>query len=331
MNISLRTRTEETTAVYFEKTRDPDIQRVLPQRAKTVEEALADFRRTQEPGAASYGRTVWADGRYVGDVWCYGLHSGEEPDAMVSYCIFEKDLWGRGTASRALGMFLEEITDRFGLRTAGAFTFAANAGSIKVLERNGFRREETFVEDGVESAYFLWRRDYGRIILETERLRLRELEEADLEAMGRFLKDPEVMYAYEHGFTDEEVRQWLDRNLQRYAEDGHGLWAVIEKETSDLIGLCGLTWQDWEGRQVLEIGYQLRKDKWHQGFAAEAAVACKHYAFETLGAREVFSIIRDNNFPSQHVALRNGMSVRGSFVKHYYGVDMPHLVFGAGR
>ena len=41
MNISLRTRTEETTAVYFEKTRDPDIQRVLPQRAKTVEEALA--------------------------------------------------------------------------------------------------------------------------------------------------------------------------------------------------------------------------------------------------------------------------------------------------
>ena len=249
MNISLRTRTEETAAVYFEKTRDPDIQRVLPQRAKTVEEALADFRRTQEPGAASYGRTVWADGRYVGDVWCYGLHSGEEPDAMVSYCIFEKDLWGRGTASRSLGMFLEEITDKFGLRTAGAFTFAANAGSIKVLERNGFRREETFVEDGVESAYFLWRRDYGRIILETERLRLRELEEADLEAMGRFLKDPEVMYAYEHGFTDEEVRQWLDRNLQRYAEDGHGLWAVIEKETSDLIGLCGLTWQDWAGRR----------------------------------------------------------------------------------
>ena len=82
---------------------------------------------------------------------------------------------------------------------------------------------------------------------------------------------------------------------------------------------------------MLEIGYQLRKDKWRQGFAAEAAVACKHYAFETLGAREVFSIIRDNNFPSQHVALRNGMSVRGSFVKHYYGVDMPHLVFGAGR
>ena len=55
----------------------------------------------------------------------------------------------------------------------------------KVLERNGFRREETFVEDGVESAYFLWRRDYGRIILETERLRLRELEEAGSPQLDR--------------------------------------------------------------------------------------------------------------------------------------------------
>lgn len=169
------------------------------------------------------------------------------------------------------------------------------------------------------------------IILETQRLILREITAADFDAWSAVLGDPEVMYAYEHGFTDEEVRQWLDRNLQRYAEDGHGLWAVIEKETSDLIGLCGLTWQDWEGRQVLEIGYQLRKDKWRQGFAAEAAVACKHYAFETLGAREVFSIIRDTNFASQRVALRNGMALRGSFVKRYYNMDMPHLVFCARR
>lgn len=169
------------------------------------------------------------------------------------------------------------------------------------------------------------------VILETDRLRLRELEEGDLEAMGRILKDPEVMYAYEHGFSDQEVRQWLDRNLQRYAQDGFGLWAVIEKESGELTGLCGLTWQDWAGRQVPEIGYQFRKDRWHHGFAAEAAVACREFAFHKLDFPEVYSIIRDSNLPSQRVAARNGMAVRGSFVKRYYGVDMPHLVFSVRR
>ena len=169
------------------------------------------------------------------------------------------------------------------------------------------------------------------MILETDRLGLRELEEADLEAMGRFLKDPEVMYAYEHGFTDEEVRQWLDRQLERYAKYGFGLWAVVEKADGGLIGQCGVTMQDCCGREVPEIGYLFRRDKWHHGFAAEAAKACKEYAFTTLGFQEIYSIIRENNLPSQRVALRNGMSVRGSFLKYYHGMAMRHLLFSVKR
>ena len=89
--------------------------------------------------------------------------------------------------------------------------------------------------------------------------------------------------------------------------------------------------QDWNGREVPEIGYHLRRDKWGQGFATEGAIACRAYGFQALGFPEVFSIIRDNNFPSQRVAIRNGMSVRGAFVKHYRGMDMPHLVFSVRR
>lgn len=169
------------------------------------------------------------------------------------------------------------------------------------------------------------------MILETPRLTLRRLEETDLDALAAILRDPEVMYAYEHGFSQEEVRQWLDRQLERYAEYGFGLWAVIEKASGELIGQCGVTMQDWDGREVPEIGYHLRRDKWHQGFAAEAAEACREYAFTVLGFQEVYSIIRENNLPSQRVALRNGMTVRGSFVKHYYGMDMLHLVFSVRR
>ena len=165
------------------------------------------------------------------------------------------------------------------------------------------------------------------MILETERLILRQLTQADYPALCKILQDKDVMYAYEHAFDASEVQAWLDRQLQRYADDGFGLWAVVLKASGEVIGQCGLTWQDWAGRQVLEIGYLFQKAFWHRGYATEAAVACQAYAFDALGAREVFSIIRDNNLPSQNVARRNGMEIRGQLTKFYYGVHMPHLVF----
>nr|MDD6336253.1 GNAT family N-acetyltransferase [bacterium] len=164
-------------------------------------------------------------------------------------------------------------------------------------------------------------------ILETKRLFLRTMNEGDWMPLCAILQDAEVMYAYEHAFTDEEARAWLNRQLERYQRDGFGLWAVILKETGEMIGQCGLTWQDWDGRQVLEIGYLFQKAYWHQGYATEAARACKEYAFDTLHAPEVFSIIRDNNLPSQQVARRNGMQPVGRMTKHYYNMDMPHILF----
>lgn len=154
MKITLGGRTAETVAAYFERTRSPAIRKMLPQKAQTLEEALEDFRKTQAPGAKSFGRTIYADGRYVGDVWCYCMDPDGDPQAMLSYCIFEQSLWGRGIATEALGLFLKEIRERFGLERVGAFTFAGNAASIRVLEKNGFRLQEFFTEDGVESRYY---------------------------------------------------------------------------------------------------------------------------------------------------------------------------------
>ncbi len=164
-------------------------------------------------------------------------------------------------------------------------------------------------------------------ILETERLYLRELEETDLEAMCRVLQDAEVMYAYEHAFSDEEVREWLERQRKRYREDGFGLWAAVLRETDEMIGQCGLTMQDCLGRRVPEIGYLFEKAYWHQGYASEAAAGCRRYAFDVLELPEVYSIIREGNEASEKVAARNGMERTGSLVKHYYGMDMPHSVF----
>ena len=154
MEICLGERTAETVRLYFEKAQRPEIRAVLPQKAKTVEEALEDFRKTLLPGATSYGRTIWADGRYIGDVWCYCIDPKEEPNAMLSYCIFEEAYWSQGAATRAVTLFLAEIRDRIAFGTVGAFTFADNMASIRVLEKNGFAEIETFYEDGRASKYF---------------------------------------------------------------------------------------------------------------------------------------------------------------------------------
>ena len=117
-------------------------------------EALEDYERTLLPGAASFGRTILADGQYVGDVWCYCMGQSEEPHGMVSYCVFEPGLWGQGIAGEALGLFLTELEGRFPwMRTVGAFAYAANRASVRVLGKNGFALMERFVEDGVESEY----------------------------------------------------------------------------------------------------------------------------------------------------------------------------------
>ncbi len=161
-------------------------------------------------------------------------------------------------------------------------------------------------------------------ILETERLYLREMNQDDFSSLCRILQDADAMYAYEGAFSDAEVQEWLDRQIARYQKWNFGLWAVILKETDAMIGQCGLTMQPWKGTEILEIGYLFERRYWHRGYAAEAARACKHYAFEELHAKEVCSIIRDTNIASQKVAIRNGMHVVDHAVKHYKGVDMPH-------
>lgn len=169
------------------------------------------------------------------------------------------------------------------------------------------------------------------MILETERLYLREMEQPDFDSLCKILQDEEAMYAYEGAFSGEEVQEWLDKQLSRYQKWGFGLWAAVLKETGEMIGQCGLTMQPWKGREVLEIGYLFRRQYWHRGYATEAAKGCKRYAFEVLGAGEVHSIIRDTNTASQRVALRNGMTRRESWLKHYRGVDVQHFIYTATR
>ena len=108
-----------------------------------------------------------------------------------------------------------------------------------------------------------------RMILETQRLRLRELTPRDYEALFRVLGDPETMWHYPYTFDGQHVRDWIERNMNRYRKDGFGLWAVCLKDTGEMIGDCGLTLQNINGRILPEIGYHIRRDCQRKGFAKE--------------------------------------------------------------
>lgn len=68
------------------------------------------------------------------------------------------------------------------------------------------------------------------MILETQRLYLREMQQSDYSSLCKILQDAEVMYAYEGAFNDVEVQEWLDKQRKRYSDNGFGLWAVILKK-----------------------------------------------------------------------------------------------------
>ena len=165
------------------------------------------------------------------------------------------------------------------------------------------------------------------MILETERLFLREMEQTDFKDLAEMLQNPKVMYAYEHDFSDEDVQVWLDRQRNRYKKYGFGLWAMILKSTGCMIGQAGLTMQKYRGSEVLEIGYLLKQDYWHCGYAREAARGCKKYAFEKLNKEKVHSIIKSDNWASMKVAESIGMKKEDEFITQFYNGDMLHYLY----
>lgn len=151
------------------------------------------------------------------------------------------------------------------------------------------------------------------MILETERLILREMNPNDYDDLYAVLADSDIMEHYPYNFDEARVRNWITRNMERYEKDGFGLWAVVLKETGKMIGDCGITMQNIHGKLLPEVGYHIRADHQRKGYASEAAAACIRYAFENLDFPAVYSYMKYTNIPSQKAAMKNGMKLIGEY------------------
>lgn len=155
------------------------------------------------------------------------------------------------------------------------------------------------------------------MILETERLILREMTFEDFDDLYEVLSDPDVTAHYPYSFDEVRVKGWIERNIGRYKNDGFGLWAVVHKESGRMIGDCGLTMQKINGEMLPEIGYHIHKDHRRKGYASEAAAACIEYAFSHYDFEELYSYMKYTNEPSYRTAEKNGMK----FVMEYPDPD----------
>ena len=165
------------------------------------------------------------------------------------------------------------------------------------------------------------------LFLETERLYLRRMTNDDFEEVKEMLFNPKVMYAWEYTFTEQDVKEWIKKNLDKYQKYSLGYFLVIDKTSNKVLGQAALMPDEIDSKTYYEIGYIFKPENWHKGYATECASALADYAFKTLGCYEVIFEIKPDNIPSIHVAERLGAKISGSFYKNVRGKDMKHLIF----
>ena len=146
-----------------------------------------------------------------------------------------------------------------------------------------------------------------KLISETARMRIRPLSLGDVPALGQILGDPDVMKHSVRGVCDEAAtRRFVQWCLACYESHDVGPWALVEKETSALIGFSGVGPERVGARDEMNLGYRLAREFWGSGFATEAARAVLAYGFDVKAFASIVAIVEPDHVASGRVVEKVG-------------------------
>jgi RimJ/RimL family protein N-acetyltransferase len=161
--------------------------------------------------------------------------------------------------------------------------------------------------------------------IETNRLIIRSFTPDDAEAMFKVLGDAETMRFFMIWLAKsvENVRGFIRWVTGMEKEFGYSFWAVVEKSSGEVIGDCGLAPLEGEGPEV-ELGCDLRRDKWNKGYATEAGAACLRYGFGELGLERIIAVTNPQNLAARRSLEKLGFVLEGT--GEHYGSES--VVYG---
>jgi RimJ/RimL family protein N-acetyltransferase len=146
--------------------------------------------------------------------------------------------------------------------------------------------------------------------VETERLVLRPWSAGDLDPLEAIMAEPAFWhYPFGRGFTSEETKRFLDRQLEHWDTHGFGVWAAELKDGRRLIGYIGLAVPAWlpQVMPAVEVGWRLHPDQWRRGLATEGGRASIRYGFDALALERIIAIVQPENVASRRVIGKLGM------------------------
>lgn len=161
------------------------------------------------------------------------------------------------------------------------------------------------------------------MVIETQRLILRELTLDDFDDLYSLISNPITMSHYEKPYDLDGCRRWLNWCVNSYKKNGFGLWAMILKENNQFIGDCGLSIQNIDGVLLPEVGYHIKHEYWRNGYGKEAGNAVIAWAFKNTKYESLYSYMTKDNIASYSTAISLGMKK----IKEYKSGNEELLVY----
>lgn len=146
------------------------------------------------------------------------------------------------------------------------------------------------------------------IKFETERLKIREFIDSDIDNLYNLLNDAEVMQYCSGSLNYKQTQKWFDSIKKYYNKIGYDYWAAIEKTTGEFIGQLGIIQQEVDNEWIDCIAFMICKDKWGKGYATEGGKGCIRYGLEVLKLKKIYATVEKSNTSSKIVLEKIGMN-----------------------